>query len=205
MVSGIVPIFYTAIQGIVDSVPVIPEMFFEMELPLSIIDGFTRAYLLCDLIPPMVTVNSYSVIVNSPWTLMMTSLVAANGGFFLTNLFSFMNPTPLSLQTPPELLAYGWTTADLWCAPLITGIYALLTHAQPFWSNTHVYLTELLGMGIEGKHVEPIDPETARALCAVLLACLFSGRTVKNFTNYFDRPAGTVGKKFEKEPKLKTQ
>ncbi|KAJ4475747.1 hypothetical protein J3R30DRAFT_590185 [Lentinula aciculospora] len=205
MVSGIGPMFYTMIQGIVDLVPAVPEMFFAMELPLSIFDGFSRTFLLCDLIPPMVTANSSPAISTSPWTLLVTSLVTANGGFFLTNLFSFMNPTPLALQTPPELQAYGWTTADLWCAPLVTGIYALLTHAQPFWADSHGLLTELLGLGVQGKPVEPVDPETARAFCALLLACLFSGRTVKNFTNYFDRPVGVIQKNFKKEPKLKTQ
>ncbi|KAJ3785342.1 hypothetical protein GGU10DRAFT_292388 [Lentinula aff. detonsa] len=205
MVSGIVPIFYTVIQGIVDTVPAVPEMFFAMELPLSIFDGFSRAFLLCDLIPPMVTANSSSTISTSPWTLLVTSLVTANGGFFLTNLFSFMNPTPLALQTPPELQVYGWTTADLWCAPLVTGVYALLTHAQPFWAESHALLIELLGMGVQGKSVEPLDSETARAFCAFLLACLFSGRTVKNFTNYFNRPMGIIKNKVTKEPKLKTQ
>lgn len=75
MVSGIVPIFYTAMQGIVDLLPAVPEFFFEMELPLSVFDGFSRAFLLCDLIPPMVTNNSYSGISASPWTLLVTSLV----------------------------------------------------------------------------------------------------------------------------------
>jgi len=204
MLSSVPVFLYTLVQGIVDMVPAVPEMYFEMELPLSIFDGFSRAYLLCNLIPPMVTANSYSGVSTSPWTLLVTSLVVANGGFFLTNLFSFMNPTPLALQTPPELQAYGWTTADLWCAPLITGLYALLTHSQPFWESAHGFLSELLGGGMQGKQVDPIDPETARAVCALLLAAVFSGRTVKNFTNYFDRSAGAIGKKFN-EPKLKIQ
>jgi len=205
MISGTVPIFYTVIQGIVDAVPSVPEMFFEMELPLSIVDGFTRAFLLCDLIPPAVTLNSYSAVANSPWALLMTSLIVTNGGFLITNLFSLHNPTSLALQTPPELLAYGWMTADIWSAPLITGLYALLTHAQPFWAESHVYLAELLSLG--GKQVQPVDPETARALCAILLAGMFSSRTVKNFrlANYFERSTGPVGKKLAQEPKLKTQ
>lgn len=106
-----------------------------------------------------------------------------------------MNTTPLQLQTPPELQAYGWTTVDLWAAPLVTGIYALLTHAQPFWADSHVYLAELLGASAQGKQVDAVDPETARAVCALLLACLFSGRTVKNFTNY-----QTIEKKLPKGP-----
>jgi len=200
MVSGIAPIFYTAVQAIVDLLPAVPEMFLEMELPLSVLDGFSRAFLLCDLIPPVVTNNLYPGVAASPWTLLVTSLVITNGGFFLTNLFSFMYPTPLALQTPPELQAYGWAITDLWAAPLVTGIYALLTHAQPFWAGSHVYLTELLGASAQGKQVDPVDSETARTFCALLLAFLFSVRTVKNFTKYEN-----TGKKLPKEPKLKTQ
>lgn len=104
--------------------------------------------------------------------------MTANGGFFLTNLFSFLNPTPLSIQTPPELQAYGWTTADVWCAPTATALYALLTHAQPFWAELHSVLAQVLGAS---EPVKPLNPEYARAVCASLLGSLFVGRTVKNF------------------------
>lgn len=108
--------------------------------------------------------------------------ITANGGFFLTNMLSFLNPTPLALQTPPELQAYGWTTTDLWCAPMITGLYALLTHAQPFWAETHVMISQVLGSTPGGgKEVEALDPELARAVCAIILSGLFVTRTVKNF------------------------
>jgi hypothetical protein len=107
--------------------------------------------------------------------------ITANGGFFFTTLFSFLSPTPLAIQTPPELQAYGWTTIDLWCAPFITGLYALLTHAQPFWADVHALLSEAGGKTSSKSTVEPMDPETARALCAVLLIVLFVGRTAKNF------------------------
>lgn len=103
----------------------------------------------------------------------------ANGGFFLTNLFSFFSPAALSVQTPPELQAYGWTTTDLWCAPLVTGLYALLTHAQPFWADTHGLLAGLLGASYQP--VKPLDPELARAVCVLILSTLFVGRTVKTF------------------------
>ena len=58
----------------------------------------------------------------------------ANAGFFAVNLFSFLQPYALTLTTPPEMQPLGWSTTDLWCAPLITGLYATLTHAQPFWA-----------------------------------------------------------------------
>ncbi|KAK7037466.1 hypothetical protein VNI00_010958 [Paramarasmius palmivorus] len=182
VVSGTVPMFYTVIQGIVDILPSVPEVTMNMELPLSLFDGFSRSYLLCNLIPPVVTSSSVSEVSASPWALLVASLVTANGGFFLTNMLSFMNPTAISLRTPPELQPYGWTTTDLWCAPLITGLYALLTHAQPFWADAHNFIATLLGSGIEGKQVEALDSETARAVCALILATLFTTRTIKNFS-----------------------
>lgn len=109
--------------------------------------------------------------------------ITANGGFFFTGLFSLLQPHSLSVRTPNELLPYGWTTTDLWCAPLITGLFALLTHAQPFWADTHTVLSGWLGYasapGME--KVAAVDPETARAVCAVVLATLFSTRAVRNF------------------------
>jgi hypothetical protein len=105
--------------------------------------------------------------------------VIPNGGFFITNMFSFLEPTPLTLTTPFHLKAYGWTTTDVWSAPMIAGLYALLTHAQPFWAELHSVIGTVLG-GVSDK-VEPLDPESARALCALILAGIFSTRTVKNF------------------------
>lgn len=99
----------------------------------------------------------------------------------MTNFFSFLSPVSLSVQTPPELKAYGWTTADLWCAPVVTGLYALLTHAQPYWAELHSILSGVLGSTSLGEPVKPLDPETARAVCALLLSGLFFGRTAKNF------------------------
>lgn len=75
MLSGVVPGLYAAIQAIVDFLPAVPAPSAEQELPLSIVDGFTRAYLLCNLIPPAVTANASPLISSSPWTLLVTSLV----------------------------------------------------------------------------------------------------------------------------------
>ncbi|KAJ7940223.1 hypothetical protein B0H13DRAFT_3238 [Mycena leptocephala] len=204
MVSGVVPVFYAVVQSLVEMLPAVPTMSIHTELPMSFIDGFTRAFLLCNLIPPAVTANSSTVIAASPWTLLVTSLVTANGGFFLTNLLSFLNPTPIALQTPPELEPYGWTATDLWCAPLVTGIYALLTHAQPFWADLHTVLSGMLGVGMSTKSgvVEALDPDTARAVCVVILTTLFVGRTVKNFAPEVWSGVGGIKQKGEK---LKTQ
>lgn len=103
-----------------------------------------------------------------------------------------LNPTGWSLTTPNELRAYGWTTADLWCAPLITALYALLTHAQPFWAELHSVLIQILSPEESGAEKaiplargEALDPETARAACAILLTGLFVGRTVRNLGGPF--------------------
>ncbi|KAG1856680.1 hypothetical protein DFJ58DRAFT_784409 [Suillus subalutaceus] len=181
MFSGVSPGLYIAAQAIVDT-----------ELPLSIVDGFTRAMLLCSLIPPVIVTHTSPVIASSPWALLLSSLVITNGGFFITNMFSFMEPTPFTLTTPDELKPYGWTATDIWSAPLITGLYALLTHAQPFWAELH----SIISIAVGGGKVSPMDPESARALCALILAVFFSTRAAKNF--------GLIWKKSVSE-KIKTQ
>lgn len=75
MVSGVGVGLYAAIQAFIEILPVVPAPSFALELPLSIVDGFTRAFLLCNLIPPVVTANASSVIAGSPWTLLLSSLV----------------------------------------------------------------------------------------------------------------------------------
>jgi hypothetical protein len=91
---------------------------------------------------------------------------------------------------------------DLWCAPLITSIYALLTHAQPFWADLHGSVVQLLGQnasagGLKAAGPAPVDPEYARALCAMILVVLFTGRTAKNFKDPVRTDA--VAKKKEKK------
>ncbi|KAG0706509.1 hypothetical protein DFH29DRAFT_824746 [Suillus ampliporus] len=181
MLSGVSPGVYIAAQAIVEYIPeaIMPSMSLITELPLSVVDGFTRALLLCSLIPTPVITHASPAIASSPWTLLLSSLVIANGGFFITSMFSFLEPTPLTLTTPAALKSYGWTATDLWCAPFITGLYALLTHAQPFWAEFHSVISTVLGS--TGDKVEPMDPESARAFCALILVGMFSTRTAKNF------------------------
>ena len=95
---------------------------------------------------------------------------------------SFLQPYALTLTTPAEMLPWGWTTTDLWAAPFITGLYALLTHAQPFWADAHAVALGWLGTSAsEIAKVQPVDAEYARALCALVLMGLFSKRTVQSF------------------------
>ena len=75
MLSGAVPIFYVLMQGWVEIMKTVPELSMSSELPLALLDGLTRAYLLCNLVPPAVVAHSSAAIANSPWALLMTSLV----------------------------------------------------------------------------------------------------------------------------------
>ena len=90
MVSGVYPSLYAAVQAIVDALPAVPMPSAEIELPLSLIDGFTRAFLLCNLIPPPVTTHTSTLISSSPWTLLVTSLVRQTNLSFVQWLFNIV-------------------------------------------------------------------------------------------------------------------
>lgn len=90
MVSGVYPSLYAAAQFVVDALPAVPTSA-ELELTLSLIDGFSRAYLLCDLVPLPVVTNTSTFISSSPWTLLITSLVS--------RLFSFIGPNAYQHRT----------------------------------------------------------------------------------------------------------
>ncbi|KAH9842957.1 uncharacterized protein C8Q71DRAFT_720352 [Rhodofomes roseus] len=198
MISGAGMGLWAAVQTIVDKLPAVHAPSFQTELPVSLLDGFTRAFLLCNLIPPMIVGHPTEAVATSPWSLLVTSLVTANGGFFIVNTMSFLQPYALTLTTPAEMLPWGWTTTDLWAAPFITGLYALLTHAQPFWADAHTVTLGWLGNSAsEVAKVQPVDPEYARALCAVVLMGLFSKRVATNF--------GALKVKRVEGPKTKVQ
>jgi hypothetical protein len=76
MYSGIVPVLYTLVQAGVEYLPSVPTMQFANEGPISFFDALTRAYLLCNLIPPSVVNHTNSAISTSPWTLLLTSFVS---------------------------------------------------------------------------------------------------------------------------------
>lgn len=75
MISGVVPALYASVQALVEMLPFVPAPTLGLELPLAVLDGFTRAYLLCNLIPPVVTTHTSQVLASSPWALLLTSLV----------------------------------------------------------------------------------------------------------------------------------
>ena len=94
------------------------------------------------------------------------------------------NPSGWTLSTPGELQPYGWTTVDLWVAPFITGVMALLTNAQPFWTYLHLLITSftrpVTAEALEKNPITVWSVEDARSLGAVILWMLFAARTVKN-------------------------
>ncbi|KAA1471370.1 hypothetical protein DENSPDRAFT_837350 [Dentipellis sp. KUC8613] len=196
LVDGVIPMTFLAAHALVELLPSVPDATLALETFTAIIDAFTRAMLLCDFIPKIVTRHISPAVSESPWTLLLTALITANAGPFFTFSFSLLQPTPVSLTTPPELLPYGWTSTDLWIAPLVSGLYATLTHAQPFFAELHTLLFTFfspLGLAhmsypslgkdpvVESATVAVVDPETARAVCVLVMATAFVTRTVKNF------------------------
>jgi len=99
-----------------------------------------------------------------------------------------LSPTGWTVRTPPELGPYGWTTTDLWVAPLASAIFATLTHLQPFWTHLHLTLIDFLGKqnasyllaSSKDGVLEPADIHTARSVCALFMAGVFASRAVKN-------------------------
>jgi hypothetical protein len=78
LVSGLYPALYALVQAIVDALPAVPTPSIHSELPLALVDGFTRAFLLCSLVPPPVIASPSAALATSPWTLLVTSLVCAS-------------------------------------------------------------------------------------------------------------------------------
>jgi hypothetical protein len=196
VVSGAYPLLFIGIGSLVDSLPTVPDRSLFTELPLAILDGFTRATFLCNFVPPMITTHVSPAVANSPYTLLLTTFVAANAGPFIVNVLSLLRPTPMTLTTPPELLPYGWTATDIWIAPLVTGLYATLTHAQPFFAYLHALLFSFfspLGLAplsspslksdysVIAGAVAPLNADDARAVCVLVLSALFSLRAVRSF------------------------
>ena len=102
----------------------------------------------------------------------------------------------MTTTTPPELLPYGWTATDLWVAPLVTALYATLTHAQPFFTRLHTLLFsffsplglaqlsfqhEKLGSSDVEGIVVPLEADRARAVCVLVLAASFGLRAVRAY------------------------
>jgi hypothetical protein len=75
MISGTFPLMYAGIHALVESFPSVPPLSLRLELPFAVLDGFTRALLLCSLIPTAIVSSASPAINSSPWTLLLSSLV----------------------------------------------------------------------------------------------------------------------------------
>jgi len=118
---------------------------------------------------------------------MMVSLLGTNAGFFLVNLFGMLRPEGIRVSTPNELQPYGWTTVDLWSAPLATALYAYWTNAQPWWGEIHAKMLGYSRIDDNVLRLTAVSQETAMARCVVVLATLFVGRAWKNFGSAYLR------------------
>ncbi|KAF8274246.1 hypothetical protein EI94DRAFT_1562166 [Lactarius quietus] len=206
VVSGTTSTIFLSAHALVDLLPTVPSLSINTELPLTIAHAFHRTILLCNVIPKAVAGHASPAVATSPYSLLLTAFVRVrllsyypimpNGGPFFTNLFSLLHPTQMQVSTPPELLPYGWTATDLWAAPLVTGLYATLTHAQPFFTYIHTLLFSFfapLGLAYlsdasvktdgspKQNAVAPLEANTARAACAVVLCALYVNRAVRTY------------------------
>jgi hypothetical protein len=196
LVSGTIPTIFLSGHALVDLLPTVPRQSINTELPLTILHAFHRTILLCNVIPRAVAGHASPAVATSPYSLLLTAFIMPNGGPFFANLFSLLRPTQMQVSTPPELLPYGWTATDLWAAPLVTGLYATLTHAQPFFAYLHALLFSFLsplglaylsdasakkGGSPNQSVVVPLEANTARAACAVVLCALYVNRAVRTY------------------------
>lgn len=93
LLSGSIPALYLGAQVLVDFLPSVPFPSIHNEAPLAVLDAFTRATLLCNIVPTVVTNHVSSVVSSSPWTLLVTALVCINTCRLIDLLSSYL---PLS-------------------------------------------------------------------------------------------------------------
>ncbi|CAE6458091.1 unnamed protein product [Rhizoctonia solani] len=179
-----ITLLFMGTQFLVNEIMLEPPPFrFPVELGFAVFDAFGRALLLCDFAPALVAKHPDPVVANSPLALLITSEVLTNGGFFFVNLLNMLDPSGWRVdRTPPEALPWGWTAVDLWTAPVVTALWASLTHwrDQSFWADMH---SNYLNLGRSGKldekpaALEAWTHSDARSLCIVILVTLFICRT----------------------------
>jgi len=67
---------YLGASALVDTLPTVPELSLFTELPLSLLDALTRAILLCNFVPVLVTAHASPTVSTSPHTLLLTAFVS---------------------------------------------------------------------------------------------------------------------------------
>ena len=76
LVSAGAPLLYLSASALVDTLPVVPELSLFTELPLSLLDALTRAILLCNFVPVLITTHTSLTVSTSPYTLLLTAFVS---------------------------------------------------------------------------------------------------------------------------------
>lgn len=77
MLGGAIPATFIATHYLVEALPAVPMPGLYNELLCAVVDAFTRALLLCNVVPTVVTKHASPLISTSPWTLLITALVSA--------------------------------------------------------------------------------------------------------------------------------
>src|SRR5258708_914923 len=106
MVSGVGPLLYIISQALVDALPFLPPMTLNSELPLAMLDGHTRAMLVCTLVPPVVLRSPLPAVSDSPWALLLTSFVRARHLFY-SILFSCIRDRGCGLLRLRQIITNG--------------------------------------------------------------------------------------------------
>lgn len=140
---------------------------FLMELILSIPDAINRALLLTrfTVVPLLHPVEGAKVLPATPSTLLLVPFIitvpAAVFVFTATDFFS----SSITLQTPAELLPWGWTALDAWLPLVLPALFLSLIGPVPGWP---------WGLGTE------YSEATAIVICAFVAIVTFVSRCVYN-------------------------
>ncbi|EJT99368.1 hypothetical protein DACRYDRAFT_23921 [Dacryopinax primogenitus] len=194
LLSPVYPLLFLLGEVFAYCCPVPPAPSLPAELPLSIVDAFTRVGLLTTLAFIPILSHPVPEVAQSPLALIIASTLLANGGFFLVTSASMLSPQGWKPSTPTELRPYGWTAVDLWSAGLVTSIFAIMTRSQPWWGWVYDVLFNTycaIAPGVWQVEEAPIfDTDKARSICLLLLIIQFSARAMWNHSSPYIKTLG---------------
>jgi len=180
LLSPTYPLLFLFGEVLVSLCPPPPAPSLSTELPLSVLDAFTRVGLLTALAFPPIIAHPVREVAQSPLALLIASTLLANGGFFLVSSMSMLSPKGWKPVTPNELKPWGWTTVDLWSAGSVTALFAVMTRAQPFWGRVHDQVLWARAYSSDDGTDPFITMDEARSICLAVLIGLFVTRSLWN-------------------------
>ncbi|KZT61725.1 hypothetical protein CALCODRAFT_490980 [Calocera cornea HHB12733] len=196
LLSPTYPLLFLAGEVLVYFCPPLPSPSLPTELPLSVLDAFTRVGLLTTLAFGPIVSHPVREVAQSPLALILASILLANGGFFLVSCASMLSPHGWKVATPNELRPWGWTAVDLWSAGLVTSAFAIMTDAQPWWSLVRNRLLHTCASLFLGSKSYPdgskLNTDEARSICLLILIVLFAARALWNHGSPFLQTLRTV-------------